>query len=219
MPETTRDELERGMSALSLVYSEANSRSLLAYTDLLKKWNAVYNLLGANEIDALVSRHILDSLSINSFLRGSLIADMGAGAGLPGIPLAILNPATEFVLIDSNGKKARFMFQAKLQLELANISVKNCRIEHYQSKRQIDMVLCRAFSTLAGAIIKLQPIFSNKCKLLAMKGHYPENEIKNLPAGFEVTKAIKLKIPGSESPRHLIEVMRENSKSQPERLS
>ncbi len=218
MPETAKEELEQGMSALSIACSEANITSLLAYIDLLKKWNVAYNLLGTNETEALVSRHILDSLSINSYLRGALIADIGAGAGLPGIPLAILNPDIQFVLIDSNGKKARFMFQAKLQLGLANISVENCRIEHYQSNQQIDMVMCRAFSTLADALIKLQPIFSGTCKLLAMKGHYPEDEVTNLPEGFEVTKTIKLKVPGSESQRHLIEVMRGSLKSQSEKL-
>lgn len=182
--------------------------SLLAYIDLLKKWNSAYNLLGSNESDSLVSRHILDSLCVDAYLEGNLIADIGAGAGLPGIPLAILNPGKNFVLIDSNGKKTRFMFQAKIQLGLDNISIENCRVEHYQSIQQIDMVMCRAFSTLADALTMLQPIFSDECKLLAMKGHYPEDEIARLPDGFELSKSIKLDVPGSESQRHLIEVMR-----------
>lgn len=213
MPQTIREELSQGIAALSLNPSEENMAALLAYIDLLKKWNFTYNLLGANETGTLVSRHILDSLSINSYLTGSLILDIGAGAGLPGIPLAILNPQKRFLLVDSNGKKTRFMFQAKLQLKLDNITVENCRIEHYQSKQQIDMVTCRAFSTLADAVTMLQPNFSNDCKLLAMKGHYPEDEISNLPPGFRVTQVIKLKIPGSDSPRHIIQVMRDKSLS------
>lgn len=183
---------------------------MLAFIELLKKWNSAYNLLGGNESASLVSRHILDSLSINPYLEGSLIADIGAGAGLPGIPLAILNPDKKFILIDSNGKKTRFMFQAKIQLGLDNILVENCRIEHYQSKQQIDMVMCRAFSTLADALTMLQPIFSEECKLLAMKGQYPEDEIARLPDGFELSKSIKLDVPGSESQRHLIEVVRKD---------
>ena len=155
-----------------------------------------------------MSRHILDSLSINPHIEGNLIADIGAGAGLPGIPLAILNPDKRFVLIDSNGKKTRFMFQAKIQLGLGNITIENCRIEHYQSKPQIDMVMCRAFSTLTDALAMLQPIFMDSCRLLAMKGYYPHDEIAQLPEGFELTKSIKLEVPGSESQRHLIEVMR-----------
>lgn len=203
-----REELQRGISALSLNCSEEAVSSLLAYIDLLNKWSTAYNLLGGNESASLVSRHILDSLSINPYLKGTFIADIGAGAGLPGIPLAILNPDKKFVLIDSNGKKTRFIFQAKLQLGLDNISVENCRVEHYQSTQQIDMVMCRAFSTLADALTMLEPIFSDQCKFLAMKGLYPEDEIARLPDGFELSKSIKLEVPGSESQRHLIEIMR-----------
>jgi 16S rRNA (guanine527-N7)-methyltransferase len=213
MTDIIREELQRGISSLSLNCNEEMLSSLLAYIDLLKKWNSAYNLLGGNESDSLVSRHILDSLSINPYLEGNLIADIGAGAGLPGIPLAILNPDKNFVLIDSNGKKTRFMFQAKIQLGLDNISIENCRIEHYQSIQQIDMVMCRAFSTLADALTMLQPIFSDECKLLAMKGLYPEDEIARLPDGFELSKSIKLDVPGSESQRHLIEVMRKKQGS------
>ena len=214
MTESIREELYRGISSRSLNCSEEQLVSLLAYIDLLKKWNSAYNLLGANEIPDLVSRHILDSLSINPHIEGNLIADIGAGAGLPGIPLAILNPDKHFVLIDSNGKKTRFMFQAKIQLGLDNITIENCRIEHYQSKQQIDMVMCRAFSTLAAALAMLQPIFSDSCRLLAMKGHYPLDEIAQLPEGFKLTKSIKLEVPGRESQRHLIEVMRSKAARQ-----
>ena len=198
MTDIIREELQRGISSLSLNCNEEMLSSLLAYIDLLKKWNSAYNLLGGNESDSLVSRHILDSLSINPYLEGNIIADIGAGAGLPGIPLAILNPDKNFVFIDSNGKKTRFMFQAKIQLGLDNISIENCRIEHYQSIQQIDMVMCRAFSTLADALTMLQPILSDECKLLAMKGLYPEDEIARLPDGFELSKSIKLDVPGSE---------------------
>mgnify|MGYP005636410095 CR=1 FL=1 len=208
MTDSTREELQRGISSLSLHCTEEMLSSLLGYIDLLKKWNSAYNLLGSNELPLLVSRHILDSLSVAPYMEGNLIADIGAGAGLPGIPLAILNPEKKFVLIDSNGKKTRFMFQAKTQLGLNNITIENCRVEHYQSIQQIDMVMCRAFSTLADALTMLQPIFSDECKLLAMKGHYPEDEIARLPDGFELSKSIKLNVPGSESQRHLIEVMR-----------
>jgi 16S rRNA (guanine527-N7)-methyltransferase len=211
MTESIREELQQGISQLSLPCSDSQLLSLLAYIDLLNKWNSAFNLLGSKELGSVVSRHILDSLSVSPYLDAALIADIGAGAGLPGIPLAILNPDKHFVLIDSNGKKTRFMFQAKLQLSLDNISVENCRVEHYQSKRQIDMVMCRAFSTLADALTMLQPIFSDRCKLLAMKGQYPEAEIAQLPPGFELSKSVKLSVPGNESQRHLIEVMRKQN--------
>ena len=208
MTDSNREELQRGISSLSLNCNEEMLSSLLAYIELLKKWNSAYNLLGGNESALLVSRHILDSLSVDPHLEGNLLLDIGAGAGLPGIPLAILNPDKQFVLIDSNGKKTRFMFQAQIQLGLGNITIENCRIEHYQSIQQIDMVMCRAFSTLADTLTMLQPIFSDECKLLAMKGHYPEDEIARLPDGFELSKSIKLDVPGNESQRHLIEIMR-----------
>ena len=208
MTDSTREELQRGISSLSLNCNEEMLSSLLAYIELLKKWNSAYNLLGGNESALLVSRHILDSLSVDPHLEGNLLLDIGAGAGLPGIPLAILNPDKQFVLIDSNGKKTRFMFQVKIQLGLGNITIENCRIEHYQSIQQIDMVMCRAFSTLADTLTILQPIFSDECKLLAMKGHYPEDEIARLPDGFELSKSIKLDVPGNESQRYLIEIMR-----------
>jgi 16S rRNA (guanine527-N7)-methyltransferase len=134
--------------------------------------------------------------------------DFGSGGGLPGIPLAIINPDKKFVLIDSNGKKTRFLFQVKTELALSNVSVENCRIEHYQNKQQIDMVMCRAFSTLEDAVDKLQPLLSNDCSLLAMKGIYPEEEISKLPEGFEVSQATRLEIPGITSQRHLLEVKR-----------
>ena len=113
MTDSTREELQRGISSLSLNCNEEMLSSLLAYIELLKKWNSAYNLLGGNESALLVSRHILDSLSVDPHLEGNLLLDIGAGAGLPGIPLAILNPDKQFVLIDSNGKKTRFMFQVK----------------------------------------------------------------------------------------------------------
>jgi|FLOH01.1.fsa_nt_gi 16S rRNA (guanine527-N7)-methyltransferase len=211
MPQSIRDELEQGMQEMGLPCQEGVLLALMAYLKLLEKWNSSFNLSGVSDIQTMVSRHLLDSLSISPYLQGDVFVDIGSGAGLPGIPLAILNPDKQFVLIDSNGKKTRFLFQAQIELGLNNISVENCRVEHYQSQQQIDMVICRAFSTLEDVVIRLQPIFSSKCKLLAMKGHYPEDEISQLPDGFEVTRTIKLKIPGSDSQRHLIEVMRKKN--------
>lgn len=206
--QSIQKELEQGIQEMGLPCPDGAVSKLMAYLKLLEKWNASFNLSGVSDMETMVSRHLLDSLALSPYLEGELFVDVGSGAGLPGIPLAILNPDKQFVLIDSNGKKTRFLFQAKIELGLNNISVENCRVEHYQSQQQIDMVMCRAFSTLEDIVTRLQPIFSSKCKLLAMKGHYPEDEISQLPDGFEVTHTIKLKIPGSDSQRHLIEVMR-----------
>jgi len=208
MSDSIRDDLQQGFQLLGLKADERVITTLVSYLALLKKWNSSFNLSGVSDVQTMVSRHLLDSLSLNPYLQGKNFLDVGSGAGLPGIPLAILNPDKHFVLLDSNGKKTRFLFQAKIELGLDNISVENCRIEHYQNEQQIDMVMCRAFSTLEDIVNKLEPIFSSNCKLLAMKGLYPEDEIAQLPTSFEVTQTIELKVPGSDSARHVIEVMR-----------
>ena len=208
MPQSLDEELEQGLLELGL---ECNGRvltPLLDYLRLLEKWNSSFNLTGDTDIDSMVSRHLLDSLSINPYLEGIRFVDIGTGAGLPGIPLAILNPQKQFVLIDSNGKKTRFLFKVKLALNLTNVVIENCRVEHYQSTQQIDMVMCRAFSSLEDVIAKSQHLIAKGYKLLAMKGRYPEQEISRLPAEFEITKIVKLEIPGSDSQRHLVEVIR-----------
>ncbi len=207
MPDSLEKQLETGLQTLGLESSERVLRLLLKYIGLLNKWNTRFNLSGITDIESMVSRHLLDSLSLNRFLAGTRFVDIGSGAGLPGIPLAILNPQKQFVLIDSNGKKTRFLFEVKTTLGLTNISIENCRIEHYQSPQQIDMVMCRAFSTLEDVVTKAQHLLSSGSALLAMKGRYPEQEILSLPDDFEITRVVKLEIPGNESQRHLIEVM------------
>ena len=202
------EELRQGLVELGLFATDQQLNLLLRYLLLLDKWNASFNLSGVVEINSMVSRHLLDSLAINAHLQGSVFVDIGSGAGLPGIPLAILNPENHFILVDSNGKKTRFLFQAKTELGLANIDVENCRIEHYQSPQQIDMVMCRAFSALGDAVSKSQHLLEKEGKFLAMKGRYPEDEIAALPNCFEISKTTKLQIPGNDSERHLIEIVK-----------
>jgi 16S rRNA (guanine527-N7)-methyltransferase len=201
-------ELRRGLDELGLQCSEQEVRKLLNYLQLLEKWNSSFNLSGIADIESMLSRHLLDSLSLHSHLSGNCFADVGTGAGLPGIPLAILNPKKHFALIDSNGKKTRFLFHVKTVLSLENISIVNCRIEHYQSPQQIDMVMSRAFSSLADLAELTRHLLAPGCRLLAMKGRYPEQEIESLPDDFEVTRVEKLEIPGDETQRHLIELIR-----------
>jgi len=210
MHDSTKQELEKGLQILDLPHTAGQLASLVQYLKLLEKWNRSYNLVAASDSSSMVSRHLLDSLAIQPFLVGSSIVDVGSGAGLPGIPLAILNPHKEFVLVDSNGKKTRFLFQVKTTLKMDNISVENCRIEHYQSHGQIDMVMCRAFSSLAGVVAKSQHLLlsgDKRCKLLALKGRYPEQQLALLPADFVAASIKKLQIPGSDSQRHLVEIV------------
>ena len=201
-------ELCQGLQELKLEHGQGVLTPLINYLRLLNKWNSSFNLSGVTDIQSMVSLHLLDSLSLHHHLQGNTIVDIGTGAGLPGIPLAIVNPDKHFILIDSNGKKTRFLLQAKIELNLRNVAIENCRVEHYQSHRQIDMVICRAFSSLEDIADKSAQLMSGDSKLLAMKGRYPEHELNSLPKGFEVLKVTKLQIPGNESERHLIEIVR-----------
>ena len=201
-------ELLTGLQALNVPATEDQINALLQYLQLLAKWNAKFNLSGITAIDDMVSIHLLDSVSLSPFLKGEIFVDAGTGAGLPGIPLAIMHPEKHFILIDSNGKKTRFLFQIKLALKLNNITIENCRIEHYQSTRQIDMVMCRAFSSLEDTVCKTQQLLRTGSKLLAMKGRFPDQEIDELPTDFVVTTIAKSGIPGSDSQRHVIEISR-----------
>jgi 16S rRNA (guanine527-N7)-methyltransferase len=199
-------ELREGADALGLSFSDDVFVALDVYLQLLIKWNSSFNLSGISDPDEMVSKHLLDSLAISPFITGNLIADIGTGAGLPGIPLAIANPDKHFILIDSNGKKTRFLFQAKLALKLSNITIENSRIEHYQNNQQIDIVISRAFSSLSDMATKSARLLAQDGFLLAMKGRYPEQEIDELIDGFVVAKVSKLEIPGEDGERHLVEI-------------
>jgi len=195
-----------GIAELNLDASQTQIDQTLDYLSLLQKWNQSFNLVSSRNKLEIVERHILDSLSVNEYIGGECILDMGSGAGLPGIPLAIFNPEKKFILLDSNGKKTRFLQQVKTALHLQSIEIENSRVENYQTKHQIDMVVCRAFSSLAEIAKKAQHLLSRDCKILAMKGKFPEDEISELSEEVKVSNIVELKVPGINSERHLIEL-------------
>lgn len=194
------------VSELGVSLNPEQFEMLSRYAALLRKWNRSFNLVGESDLAELESRHLLDSLAISPYLQGTTVLDIGTGAGLPGIPLAIANPDRHFVLLDSNGKKTRFLFQARTDLGLDNVDVENCRVEHYQSQRQIAIVTCRAFASIPDIIELSRHLIDPGTTLLAMKGRYPDEEIARLPSGFEVAATQRLKIPGNDSERHLVAV-------------
>jgi 16S rRNA (guanine527-N7)-methyltransferase len=208
--------LQTGLREMDLDVSQTAQWQLLAYLDLLQKWNTAFNLSGVRDGDAMVSRHLLDSLTLLPLLNslpeaaGGRIIDVGTGPGLPGIPLAICRPDLEFILLDSNGKKTRFVFQARLALKLANVSIENCRIEHYQCQTQIDIVVSRAFSSLAEMVARTRhlslPDAAAPMRWLAMKGSYPASEIAELPADVHVQQALRVTVPGESAERHIIDM-------------
>lgn len=203
-------QLEEGLNTLQVEATPDQQIQLLEFVELLKKWNRAYNLVSDASDQVLLYRHLLDSIAIAPFVNAHLVLDVGSGGGFPGIPLAILNPATRFVLLDSNGKKTRFLFQVKSALKLANVDVQNCRVEHYQSDNQIDIVTCRAFSSLPDILQKIAPLLSAGSHLLAMKGQLPEEEMGKIDPDFEIANVHRLQVPAPHSEevaRHLIDII------------
>ena len=203
---TIQQQLETGIRQLGLQLTTDRLSSLLHYLELLDKWNRAYNLSGVKDPLQMVGLHILDSLAVTPYLEGKTILDIGSGAGLPGVPLAIFNPDKEFILLDSNGKKTRFLFQVKLALKLDNVTIENKRVEHYQCNKQIDIVISRAFSSLARLVELSRAVTGGRGVLLAMKGAHPDDEIAELPDNVRVSRAIRLEVPGVEASRFLIEI-------------
>ncbi len=203
-------QLEEGLNTLQVEATPEQQIQLLEFVELLKKWNRAYNLVSDASDQVLLYRHLLDSIAIAPFVNAQQVLDVGSGGGFPGIPLAILNPATRFVLLDSNGKKTRFLFQVKSALKLANVDVQNCRVEHYQSDNQIDIVTCRAFSSLPDILQKIAPLLSAGSHLLAMKGQLPEQEMGKIDPHFEIANVHRLQVPAPRSEeveRHLIDII------------
>lgn len=202
--ENLRGQLQRGIEQLQLTLPESAIDRLLNYLALLVKWNQAYNLTAVRDPVAMVSRHLLDSLSVMPYLQKNRYADVGTGAGLPGIPLAIAFPAKQFTLIDSNGKKIRFVTQAIAQLQLTNVTAIQCRVENWQPPQLYDAVLSRAFATLADMAHSCAHLLATNGTLLALKGIYPEQELSALPERYRVDACHPLRVPGETGQRHLV---------------
>jgi 16S rRNA (guanine527-N7)-methyltransferase len=197
--------LERGLAALALPATLADP--LLAYLAELEKWNAAYNLTAVREPAAMVTRHLLDSLVLKPFVRGPLL-DVGSGAGLPGIPLAIADPALAVTVLDGNGKKARFLRHAVRTLQLANADVAEARAEDFRPAAPYAAVVSRAFAALGEFVRVTGHLLVPGGQWLAMKGKLDDSELKDLPAGTGIVEVKSLKVPGLDEARHLIVVAR-----------
>ncbi len=200
--------LAEGLEKMGLELGEAVQAQLLAYLDLLAKWNRSYNLTAVRKPEQMLVRHLFDSLAIHPFLRGPQILDVGSGAGLPGIPLALACSGHDFTLLDSNSKKTRFITQAVAELGLDNVTVVQSRVEAYEAAG-FDTIVSRAFSTLAEFAHGAQPLLAADGILLAMKGVYPDTELAELPAPFRRVQTIKLQVPDLEAERHLLIIQRD----------
>jgi 16S rRNA (guanine527-N7)-methyltransferase len=197
--------LERGLSELGSDAGGDQRERLLRFLELLRKWNRVYSLTAIEDPCEGVRLHLLDSLSIASFLHGRRVLDVGTGPGLPGIPLAIVQPERRFVLLDCNAKKIRFVRQAVIELGLANVVPVQARIESFTDAEGFDCVLARAYGSLAEIWTGAAPLLRTGGTVLALKGRRPEAELGDLPAGVAVG-IHRLRVPGVEAERHLAEL-------------
>ena len=177
---------------------------LLAFLHLLEKWNAAYNLTAVREPEKMVTHHVLDSLAVMPYLRGPRVVDVGAGAGIPGIPLALAYPNFEFVLLDSNAKKTRFIMQAIHELGLTNVTVERARAENYRPARPFDTVITRAFASLAEMLQMTQHLGAPDGVFVAMKGNYPHDELLAVPQEFSVDRVEAVQVPGLDAQRHVV---------------
>ncbi|WP_437879873.1 16S rRNA (guanine(527)-N(7))-methyltransferase RsmG [Pseudomonas sp. LRF_L74] len=200
------DELRQGALELGIELSERQQELLLAYLALLIKWNKAYNLTAVRNPDEMVSRHLLDSLSVVTHVaeHGDNWLDVGSGGGMPGIPLAIMFPERRFTLLDSNGKKTRFLVQVKLELKLANLEVIHSRVESYQPGEPFTGISSRAFSSLQDFTDWTRHLGDQSTHWLAMKGVHPDDELQALPADFSLQSCHVLKVPGCQGQRHLL---------------
>ena len=196
--------LDDGLYELELDERLGGDELLMEYVTELMNWNRVYNLTSVRKPTDIVTRHILDSLTILPHLHGERILDIGTGAGLPGIPLAIACPEREFVLLDSSSKKLRFVQQTLGILNLDNVTLEDARVEEYQPDTLFDTVICRAFSDLPDFYRYAARLCNEGGKMLAMKGVYPMTEVECLKDKSVIDDVVTLKVPGLDAARHLV---------------
>lgn len=196
--------LERLLAQTELTVSEQQAEQLVTLVTLLDKWNKAFNLTSVRDPIAMVGRHIVDSLVVSPYLDGERFIDVGTGPGLPGLPLAIMNPDKEFVLLDSLGKRIRFIRMVIHSLGLTNVTAVESRVELYQPEQKFDGVLSRAFASLDDMISWCAHLPSPEGRFLALKGQYPELELQSLPAHLALDKVYPLTVPEQEGDRHLV---------------
>lgn len=204
MTEQYKKLLEKGLAFYQLDLCAEQVEKLLAYHQLMIKWNKAYNLTAIRDPEQMIQRHLLDSLSITPHIQGERFIDVGTGGGLPGIVMAIIFPEREWHLLDSNGKKTRFLFQVKTELALDNVTVHHCRVEQLQPTQKYDGVLSRAFATLLDMVNGSHQLLNDNGRFYAMKGVYPTQELSELPKTYKVEACHPLTVPDEEGQRHLV---------------
>ncbi|MBT5332000.1 MAG: 16S rRNA (guanine(527)-N(7))-methyltransferase RsmG [Porticoccaceae bacterium] len=199
-------ELSAGLKQQSIDLADQQIESLLEYLDLMNHWNRSINLTAVSDPLEQVRRHLLDSFSVYPYITASPVLDVGTGAGLPGIPLAIAQPDIEWHLLDNSTKRISFLRRVITTLNLQNVQLINSRVEDHKSDQPYSLIICRAFASLKEITHNAQHLMAADGSFLAMKGQYPEQEIADMSDSFTVTECYPLTVPGLSEDRHLLQI-------------
>jgi 16S rRNA (guanine527-N7)-methyltransferase len=200
------DELAGLVAQTDLVVSAEQQQQLVDYVLLIHKWNQAYNLTAVRDPSEMLVKHIMDSIAVAPLIEANTCIDVGTGPGLPGIPLAIMLPQTQFTLLDTLGKRVRFLQQVVYALKLKNVTPVQSRVEEFVDHAQFDVVLSRAFASLKDMLHWCAHLVHSKGEFLALKGQYPEQEIKECPEIYKVTDKYALTIPQLNAERHVLKI-------------
>ncbi|WP_417439876.1 16S rRNA (guanine(527)-N(7))-methyltransferase RsmG [Idiomarina abyssalis] len=199
-----KEQLKELLEQAQLTLSESQIDQQLALVGLLDKWNKAYNLTSVRNPKDMLTRHIMDSLAVRQYLQGQRFIDVGTGPGLPGLPLAIAEPDKEFVLLDSLGKRIRFIRQVCHELKLTNVTPVQARVEDYQDEKKFDGVISRAFASLNDMLSWCEHLPSDKGRFYALKGLYPQQELDELSANYKTESIEQINVPGIDASRHIV---------------
>ena len=207
---TVLNKLSRLLNDAGISLTDHQKQQLVAYVDMLHKWNKAYNLTSVRDPNEMLIRHILDSVVVAPHLTGTRFIDVGTGPGLPGVPLAIVLPHAHFTLLDSLGKRIRFLRQVQHELKIDNIAPVQSRVEAFPAEPPFDGVISRAFASLNDMVSWCHHLPAGEGRFYALKGLLPDDEIAQLPPGFSVDSVVKLRVPQLEGERHLV-IVKANS--------
>ena len=202
-----------GAAQLGIPLSSAQASQLLRLLDELDDWNRRMNLTAIRERDQQITKHLLDSLAVHGYMRGVQVADVGTGAGFPGLPLAVALPEHHFMLLDSTAKKLKFVEHAAQTLGLRNVQTVHTRAENYRPKERFDAVVSRAVGSIETFVTWSGHLCVGGGRLLAMKGRYPTDELEYIPNGWKLAAVHRLNIPGLDEQRHLVELCRSHDRA------